>query len=124
MPAVTQVRTRIRIGPASDQDRAAIYRLRHQVYARELHQHAENAEERLTDALDSFNDYITASLDGEVVGFVSLTPPGHGRYSIDKYVAREELPFPLDDRLYEVRLLTVAALHRGRPIAGLLMYAA
>lgn len=124
MPAVPPVRTRIRIGPASDQDRAAIYRLRHQVYARELHQHPENAEERLTDTLDSFNDYITASLDGEVVGFVSLTAPGHGRYSIDKYLARQELPFPSDDRLYEVRLLTVAAAHRGRATAGALMYAA
>src|SRR6202158_619215 len=124
MNAVPQVQTRIRIGPASDQDRAAIYRLRHQVYARELHQHPENAEERLTDTLDSFNDYITASLDGEVVGFVSLTPPGHGRYSIDKYLARHELPFPLDDRLYEARLLTVAAAHRGRATATALMYAA
>lgn len=124
MTAVPQLRSRIRIGPASDQERAAIYRLRHQVYACELHQHPENAEERLTDALDSFNEYITASLDGEVVGFVSLTPPGHGKYSIDKYVARRELPFPLDDGLYEVRLLTVAAAHRGRATAGALMYAA
>src|SRR5438105_12548324 len=122
MPAAPQIRTRIRIGPAGDRDRAAINRLRHQVYARELDQHPENAEQRLTDTLDSFNDYITASLDGEVVGFVSLTPPGHGRYSIDKYVARRELPFPLDDRLYEVRLLTVAAAHRGRATASALMY--
>ncbi|HEV2969128.1 MAG TPA: GNAT family N-acetyltransferase [Pirellulales bacterium] len=124
MLAMPPVQTRIRIAPATNQDRAAVYRLRHQVYARELHQHAENPEELLTDALDGFNDYITASLDGEIVGFVSLTPPGHGRYSIDKYLARQELPFPSDDRLYDVRLLTVAAEYRGRPIAGLLMYAA
>jgi len=94
------------------------------VYASELHQHAENAEERLTDEIDNINDYIIASLHGEIVGFVSVTPPGRGKYSIDKYLPREELPFPSDDQLYEVRLLTVAEAHRGRFIAPLLMYAA
>src|SRR6185369_13448438 len=56
--------------------------------------------------------------------FISLTPPGRGALSIDKYFARETLPCPIDDRLYEVRLLTVLKPHRGRELALLLMYAA
>ncbi len=53
-----------------------------------------------------------------------MTPPGHGRYSIDKYVSRDELPFPCDDGLFEVRILTVSQQFRASPIAFLLMYAA
>lgn len=115
---------RIRISTASGDDREAIYRLRHDVYASDLRQHPTNSQGRLTDVLDTFNHYVIASWAGEVVGFISVTPPGQGRYSIDKYVDRSELPFPVDHRLYEVRLLTVAAAHRGKPIAGLLMLAA
>jgi histidinol-phosphate/aromatic aminotransferase/cobyric acid decarboxylase-like protein/GNAT superfamily N-acetyltransferase len=106
------------------QDRETIYRLRHDVYATELGQHAENAQRMLRDPLDDFNEYIVASVCGKIVGFVSITPPGHDRYSIDKYLRREELPFVCDSRLYEVRLLTVAQEFRNTPIAALLMYAA
>lgn len=124
MLPTTELRTKIRIAQATPDDRAAIYRLRHEVYARELGQHPENAEAQLSDSLDSFNEYIVASLDGELIGFVSITPPHGGKFSIDKYLSRQELPFPSDDRLYEVRLLTVAAEHRRRPAGPLLMYAA
>jgi histidinol-phosphate/aromatic aminotransferase/cobyric acid decarboxylase-like protein/GNAT superfamily N-acetyltransferase len=124
MLATLPMRARIRIADAKCDDRDAIYRLRHDVYARELGQHPENPAGRLTDGLDAFNHYIVAWQGGEIAGFVSITPPGHERYSIDKYLARDDLPFALDDGVYEVRLLTVAAAHRGRPIAGLLMYAA
>ena len=105
-------------------ERPSIYRLRHDVYATELGQHPENPQGMLSDALDEFNHYIVACEEGEIVGFVSLTPPGHGRYSVDKYVPREELPVPADDRLYEVRLLTVAKSHRSGPVTALLMHAA
>ena len=43
----------------------------------------------LSDSLDDFNHYITARIDGELVGFISITPPGFGKYSIDKYIARD-----------------------------------
>src|SRR5207237_925965 len=59
----------------------------------------------------------------EIVGFVSITPPGR-TYSVDKYIEREELPFVVDDRLFEVRLLTVLKPHRRTELATLLMYAA
>jgi GNAT superfamily N-acetyltransferase len=115
---------RLEIALATDADREAIYRMRHATYAAELGQHAVNERGRLTDALDAFNTYVVATLTGALVGFISITPPGHDRYSIDKYVARDELPFAFDDGLFEIRILTVDPAHRGGPAAGLLMYAA
>jgi histidinol-phosphate/aromatic aminotransferase/cobyric acid decarboxylase-like protein/GNAT superfamily N-acetyltransferase len=112
------------VAEASAEDREAIYRARHEVYARELGQHATNGEERLVDRLDEFNTYLVARVDGRVAGFVSLTPPGEHGYSIDKYFERESLPFAVDAGLHEVRLLTVLGRHRGRELAALLMYAA
>jgi histidinol-phosphate/aromatic aminotransferase/cobyric acid decarboxylase-like protein len=113
---------RIAIATASDRDQ--IYRIRHDVYAVELGQHHEDATGRLTDALDPINEYVAASIGSRVVGFVSITPPDHDRYSIDKYVARSELPFALDDGTFEIRILTVIERLRGSPIAAILMYAA
>src|SRR5258706_655023 len=83
---------------ATDQDRECIYQLRHEVYARELGQYAANPGGRLRDALDDGNTYLVAKIAGQLAGFISLTPPGRAGYSIDKYVAREALPFPFDDR--------------------------
>ena len=109
---------------ADDRDREAIHRIRHAVYARELGQHHENPAGRLRDALDDWNFYLVAKAAGEIGGFISITPPGRPSYSIDKYFARETVPFAFDDRLYEIRLLTVLKSHRGRELATLLMYAA
>ncbi len=111
------------ISVASDSHREIIYRLRHAVYARELGQHIVNATERIRDELDDFNVYIVATVEGEVAGFVSVTPPGR-RYSIDKYLDRKALSFECDDGLFEIRLLTVLRQHRGSQIAPALMYAA
>jgi histidinol-phosphate/aromatic aminotransferase/cobyric acid decarboxylase-like protein len=105
-------------------DRETIYRLRHDVYACELAQHPTNAEGRLTDSLDAFNHYIVVSEGDRIAGFVSITPPGGPSYSIDKYFQREQLPFPVDDRLYEIRLLTVPQCSRRTLLASALMYAA
>jgi len=109
---------------ASDEDRSEIYSLRHEIYARELRQHPENAEERLSDSLDRDNVYVVAAIDDAIAGFVSITPPRNGVYSIDKYLRREEIPFPLDQRTYEIRILTVMPEHRGGIVATLLMYGA
>ncbi len=113
-----------RISIATESDRHSIYRMRHDVYAVELGQHKPNPEERLTDSLDAFNEYIVAHVDGELAGFISITPPGFGKYSIDKYAAREDLPIHFDDELYELRVLTVAKEHRRSRLAEALMYAA
>ena len=109
---------------ATESDREAIYRLRHEVYAREIGQHAVNSDERLTDNLDEANVYLVAGCGAEVTGFISLTPPECGRYSIDKYFARGDLPFAVDEGLYEIRLLTVQKPYRGSRVAALLGYAA
>lgn len=116
--------SRFTLAPATEQDREIIYRLRHEVYARELGQHAENVFRRLRDPLDDWNIYLVAKIGGEITGFISLTPPGQLGYSMDKYLPRTSLPFPFDDRLYEIRLLTVREENRRGELALLLMYAA
>jgi histidinol-phosphate/aromatic aminotransferase/cobyric acid decarboxylase-like protein len=115
---------RIVIRIATAGDREEIYRLRHEVYARELGQHAQNQFGALHDPLDEFNVYLVASLNGSLAGFVSITPPGCGSYSVDKYLCRENFPELACEGLYEVRLLTVTNRFRRREAAGLLMYAA
>jgi histidinol-phosphate/aromatic aminotransferase/cobyric acid decarboxylase-like protein/predicted GNAT family N-acyltransferase len=113
------------IRTADAADREAIYRIRHDVYAAELGQHAVSAEGRLNDPLDESNVYLTAAQGAEVIGFVSITPPWAGRYSIDKYLDRRRWPELCDERgLFEVRLLTVQPEHRGSHAVMLLMYAA
>ena len=112
------------IAIARDSDRDSIYALRHEVYAEELHQHPTTCNRMLSDSLDAFNEYIVAKIDGRLVGFVSITPPGFGRYSIDKYLARENVDLSFDEGLYEMRILTVARSHRGTRLAAALMYAA
>jgi histidinol-phosphate/aromatic aminotransferase/cobyric acid decarboxylase-like protein len=116
--------SRLRVALGSGADREAIYRMRHAVYASELGQHSVNGEGRLSDSLDGFNEYVVVREGGEIAGFVSLTPPGRGGYSLDKYFSRDSLPFACDDGLWEVRLLTVPPRRRGRALAFLLMYAA
>lgn len=115
---------KVRIALASNDDRPQIYRMRHEVYAAELGQHQIRQDGMLSDGLDEGNIYIVSTIAGKVVGFISITPPELGRYSIEKYLGRDELPFDLDDRTYEVRVLTVAAAHRSSGIASYLMYGA
>ena len=114
----------VRISLATAEQRRTIYRLRHDVYARELGQHAENARGEIHDALDDGNVYIVATAGDTLAGFVSITSPRQGRYSIDKYLQRDRIPIALDDGTYEVRILTVLPEHRGTSAAFVLMYAA
>jgi hypothetical protein len=116
--------TKVRIACATNADRESIYGMRHQVYAAELGQHARNSAGKLTDALDGFNSYLVATAGDELLGFVSITPPDRGVYSIDKYFSRDQLPFSINSNTFEIRLLTVPAHKRGRLIAALLMYSA
>lgn len=115
------MRVVVRLADATDCQQ--IYRLRHEVYAAELGQHACNEDRVLCDALDGFNHYILAADGNEILAFISITPPG-ANYSLDKYLPREAAPFIFDAGLYEVRLLTVVQRHRSRMLAPLLMYAA
>jgi histidinol-phosphate/aromatic aminotransferase/cobyric acid decarboxylase-like protein len=113
-----------RISMATPADRQRIYEIRHDVYAEELGQHKTNPGRTLSDPLDTFNEYITAYVGGQLAGFISITPPSFGRYSIDKYIARDSLSIAFDDALYELRLLTVAEEHRNSRLAAILLYVA
>lgn len=115
---------KVRITVATPADRSSIYHLRHEVYAAELGQHSVQPDATLSDALDENNIYIIATVADELAGFISITPPELGRYSIEKYLDRGELPIRLDDRTYEVRILTVSPSHRYSRVAWYLMYAA
>ena len=124
LPHLYGARKTFRLTLATDDDRPHIYRLRHEIYARELAQHPCNDAGSLTDKLDAHNLYLAAWQDDALAGFISLTPPGCGSYSVDKYFSRAQLPFAIDDRLFEIRLLTVAREKRRRELAPLLMCAA
>jgi histidinol-phosphate/aromatic aminotransferase/cobyric acid decarboxylase-like protein len=110
---------------ATEGDLIEIRRIRHDVYAAELGQHPRNEAGALTDDLDGHNVFLVAARGETVVGFVSVTPPWLGRYSVDKYLRRADWPGLRDAAaLFEVRLLTVPRGHRSGAAAGLLMYAA
>lgn len=114
----------IEISLATSNDRNTIYQLRHEVYASELMQHSHNEAMRLQDKLDEHNVYITAKINSEIIGFISVTLPDKNDYSIDKYLSRAEIPFEINTRTFEMRILTVLKAYRGRPIALVLMWAA
>ncbi len=120
----SSARARTVVREADDEQREAIYRIRHDVYAVELGQHPVNAAGRLTDRLDDVNHYLVALRDGEVAAFVSVTAPNDLGYSVDKYVRRDAMPFEVDDGTYEIRLLTVLEQHRDTDLAATLMVAA
>ena len=111
------------IREATEQDRQEIYRTRHDVYAVELGQHPQNPDGILKNHLDQFNRYFVAIIEGQMAGFISITPPEGGDYSLDSYLDRKQWPFEDRDRLYEVRLLTVKPGRRGSLLATALMYA-
>lgn len=121
---VAPVVDELEIRMSTEADREWIGRLRHEVYARELGQHAPNATGLLTDDLDGSNVYIVAVRHGEPAGFISVTPPWAGRFSIDRHLRREEHPALDEDGLFEIRILAVDPGLRGGMIGRLLMYAA
>lgn len=108
---------------ATPSDREQIYRIRHDVYAKELGQHPCNAEERLIDDLDNENEYIVIREKEQVIAFISITPPSAKSFSIDKYFCRQELPIIFHDHLYELRLLTIIKTRRNTIILPLMIRA-
>jgi histidinol-phosphate/aromatic aminotransferase/cobyric acid decarboxylase-like protein len=108
---------------ATEKDRSEIFKIRHRVYAEELQQHTTNADHELRDELDLYNQYIVAKQDEHVVGFVSITPPGSPKYSVDKYFSRDVIPYDHDEHLYEIRLLTIVEPKRNSALARALMFA-
>ncbi|WP_409467471.1 histidinol-phosphate aminotransferase family protein [Streptomyces sp. HC307] len=114
----------LQLRAATPEDLEWIYELRHRVYAQELGQHVPDPAGRLRDGLDGDNVYLVAARGATRIGFVSLTPPWLGRYALDKYLTRDELPLLTEDDVFEVRILTVEPRWRATAAAPLLMYAA
>ncbi|GGL94917.1 hypothetical protein GCM10010129_43470 [Streptomyces fumigatiscleroticus] len=114
----------LQLRTATPEDREWIHGLRHRVYAQELRQHTPVPAGRLRDALDGDNVYLVAARDAARIGFVSLTPPWSGRYALEKYLSRDELPLLCEDDPFEVRILTVEPRWRATAAASALMYAA
>lgn len=114
---------RIKISIANKFEKEELYKLRHEVYATELGQYEEQSDSILKDKVDVRSDYITATIDDVLVGFVGITPPTSPCYSVDKYVSREKIPVTYDDNLYEFRALTVKDTLRGSSIVACLIYA-
>ncbi|MEO7119619.1 MAG: histidinol-phosphate transaminase, partial [Ginsengibacter sp.] len=108
----------------SEQHREEIYNIRYNVYAEELHQHSANPVGQLKDDLDLANNYIVAEYNKKVLGFISITSPASKKYSVDKYFNRSVVPYPFDEYLYEIRLLTVIKENRNGYLALALMFAA
>ncbi|MBL8815316.1 MAG: histidinol-phosphate aminotransferase family protein [Planctomyces sp.] len=119
-----QIQPAYEVRIASEADRREIARLRYDVYSTEIGQHPQNSQRELSDSLDGFNIMLVVLYRGTISGFVSLTPPSAPKLSIDKYFRRDELPFEVHSRLYEVRLLTVVQSLRGNETAALLLYSA
>ncbi|GAA2454161.1 aminotransferase class I/II-fold pyridoxal phosphate-dependent enzyme [Streptomyces lavendulocolor] len=118
------MRRDVQLRTATPEDLEWIHELRHRVYAEELGQHAPDPAGRLRDGLDGDNVYLVAARGEARLGFVSLTPPWLGRYGLDKYLDREELPLLAEPDVFEVRILTVEPRWRSTAAAPLLMYAA
>lgn len=121
---MTKTEVGLEVREATQQDLDWIYGLRHRVYAEELGQHAPTPNAQLRDGLDGDNVYLVAAAGETPVAFVSLTPPWAGRYGLEKYLSREELPVLDSDGVFEVRILTVERAWRDSGIGTLLMYAA
>ncbi len=115
---------KIILAVSSEQDRQIIFKIRHSIYSSELKQHPENSEELLTDDLDLVNHYIVAKQHGHIIGFVSITSPASKKYSVDKYFSRSAVPYPFDDKMYEIRLLSIVKEKRNNYLAIVLMFAA
>jgi histidinol-phosphate/aromatic aminotransferase/cobyric acid decarboxylase-like protein len=108
---------------ATAEQRKEIYRIRHKVYAEELSQYPVNDKGVLKTDLDKYNVYITAVVEGELVGFISITPPGY-RYSVHRYLDHDQFADLFSESLHEIRLLTVIDKNRSSRIFFFLAWAA
>ena len=120
-PGSTPAQTVVRLAEPSDRD--TIYRLRHQVFASELGQHAIRDTGVLHDHVDDHNVYIVAEHGGELLGFVSVTPPAAPSYALERHFRRSAVPIDLRGS-FELRLLVIAESARNHGLSEVLLFAA
>ncbi len=118
------MKSKLHLSITTDCQRIEIDRIRHDIYAKELGQFDARPDGVLTDRAEVKSIYITAVENEALVGFVGITPPTSPRYSADHYLSRSDIPVQFDERLYEIRALTVIDPARGSLVAPALMYAA
>ncbi len=116
--------TKIKLSLAATENHNDIDKIRHSIYAAELGQFVPCSSGLLHDRPDVKSIYIKAIENGNLIGFVGITPPDSPRYSIDHYLSRSDIPVPFDAHLFEIRALTVIDSFRGSVAAPALMYAA
>ena len=103
----------------SKEDFLKIHRLNYQTFVEEIPQHTSNEQGMLVDAFHEKNLYFMC-LNGDVlVGMVSVNadPP----FSLDNKIGGLGKYLPVNERICEIRLLSIAKEYRkGRVISGLL----
>lgn len=110
---------------ASDLD--ALYRLRHQIYVRELGviapDHPAVVGERMVDSFDAYSVNILLRAGGEPAGSVRLTCAADGPLEISRYTSLEGRCPDLSSALEVTRFMIRRDL-RGSAASGLLLYSA
>ena len=99
--------------------------IRHDVYANELQQYDSNSEGKLQDP----GKHFIVCVDGEeLIGYISLNPPGKQPFRMAKYFSEDTLNqtvFDLcenkDKTTFEVRGLTISPQYRGLNLSIRLM---
>lgn len=110
------------VGVAEGTDLQALWRLNHQVYCVELGQHPIHPSGMRVDRMhQTAAVYVSAKVDGELVGMLSVTPPGGGKLStIGRIPEGDSSRLDLHDAA-EVRLLAVRSDYRALGIYDHLM---
>lgn len=100
-----------------------LWKLNHDVYCEELSQHVTDPSGERIDRLHGNATYFIARIESDVVGMLSVTPPGAGAISTLKRMGWLPEVHEHLDSTTEVRLLAVAKTHRGRGIYDHLIFA-
>jgi len=93
---------------ATVEDREQIYRLRYEIYAKELGQYPEKAERKIQNQYDEVNEYfVIKDSEQEIIAFISVTPPNKYGLSSVNHLKKINVTYDIDPNAYEMRLLTV-----------------